>query len=81
VEGGDELRHRGHRDRRAVTRPIAPPIEDRDADLGQRGDRMRDERRAHRQRHAEHAEAIAAPAARRVGSPRSARMKQTPATR
>jgi hypothetical protein len=84
VEGGDELRHRGHRDRRAVTRPIAAPIEDRDADLGQRGDRV------------DGCVASVVPTAsampnmpkrlpRRLvaglESPRRARMKQMPATR
>ncbi len=67
---------------RAITKPMTPPIDDRDGDLDQAGDLVRDQRRHHRDQHADHAEAVAArgwsPATDR---PRSARMKNTPETR
>ncbi len=69
VECRDELRHRRHGDPLRGDPADRAADRDRDRDLDRIGDLVRHQRRADRQRHAEHAEPVAPAAARGRGKP------------
>ena len=60
VERRHQLRHVGHRDFAGDEEADAAADQDRAGDFGQRRDLVRDQRRHHRDGHADHAKAIAA---------------------
>ena len=84
VEGGNQLRHRRHRDAPGDNRADAPPPTARPTRSASpcpiRG--RRDHQRGDdRDRHADHAEIVALAGGFGLDRPRSARMNKTPATR
>ena len=60
VKGSHQLRHRGHLDAPRGDEPDRPADGDRDGDLSDRGDVVDRKRRRDGDRHARHAEAVAA---------------------